>query len=410
MVATTHARFNVAAAIASGNMVAARPTGETDTGIRVSWQDTKPLMLDLFCKAGGCTRGFQSAGFRVVGCDIEPQKRYIGDDFVQMDAVELLRRLVAGDSIKARSGKQYRLCDFAFIHASPPCQPHTQLNNIKKIARSTSANYVDLIAPTRDLLIASGLPYTIENVEGARDMLRDPIMICGTFFPALRVYRHRLIESNIALEVPDHVPHDDDMPAAGRGPSSKGYVTVGGNGGINNLPAGWTPKAYKSMAMGIDWMSLRELGEAVPPLYLEMVGRQVMAHITLQPPQAPTSPVPPAPLHLAFASAENAKWWLEHLAALMAEPVQGCATPPKSPKPPNLAVVKPAPVLVPMVLNREWLDVWRKVHAPTEESAFVSRIEAERNRVKLTALMRDLSMGRTPEPFILPAIELERAA
>jgi hypothetical protein len=135
-----------------------------------------------------------------------------------------------------------------------------------------------------------------------------------------------------------------------------------------------------------------------------------LADSASKPLQAPTSPVPPAPLHLAFASAENAKWWLEHLAALMAEPVQGCATPPKSPKPPNLAVVKPAPVLVPMVLNREWLDVWRKVHAPTEESAFVSRIEAERNRVKLTALMRDLSMGRTPEPFILPAIELERAA
>jgi hypothetical protein len=122
-------------------------------------------------------------------------------------------------------------------------------------------------------------------------------------------------------------------------------------------------------------------------------------------PQAATSPAATVPLHLAFASPENAKWWLAHIEALMSQPIQGCALPSKKPLPPKLEVVKPAPRLAPMVLNREWLDVWRKVHAPTEESAFVSRIEAERNRVKLAALMRDLSTGRTPEPFILPAME-----
>jgi hypothetical protein len=130
-----------------------------------------------------------------------------------------------------------------------------------------------------------------------------------------------------------------------------------------------------------------------------------LADSALQPVEAVSSPAATAPLHLAFASPENATWWLAHIEALMSQPIQGCALPSKKPKPPKLEVVKPAPKLAPMVLNRAWLTVWRAVHAPTEESAFVSRIEAERNRVKLAALMRDLAKSRTPEPFIYPVAE-----
>jgi len=50
----------------------------------------KPLLLDLFCCAGGAARGYQRAGFYVVGVDIKHQPHYIGDEFYQADALEFL--------------------------------------------------------------------------------------------------------------------------------------------------------------------------------------------------------------------------------------------------------------------------------------------------------------------------------
>jgi hypothetical protein len=64
-----------------------------------------PKLLDLYCKAGGATKGYQRAGFHVTGLDIEPQPRYCGDAFVQADAIEYV----------TAHGHEYD-----FIHASPP--------------------------------------------------------------------------------------------------------------------------------------------------------------------------------------------------------------------------------------------------------------------------------------------------
>jgi SAM-dependent methyltransferase len=47
--------------------------------------------LDLFCGAGGATRGLQQAGYHVTGVDIRSMPRYCGERFVQDDAMAWLR-------------------------------------------------------------------------------------------------------------------------------------------------------------------------------------------------------------------------------------------------------------------------------------------------------------------------------
>jgi DNA (cytosine-5)-methyltransferase 1 len=223
----------------------------------------KPRLLDLFCGAGGAAMGYYRAGFEVVGVDIAKQPRY-PFTFVQGDALEYA----------AKYGHQ-----FDVIHASPPCQRNTRLNRIRKIKSSTDANYVDLIPETRALLESLGVPYVIENVEGAA--LNNPFMLCGSYFSDLLVYRHRFFESSHFVLTPAHTPHNDKTPPAGQGPSPKGFVSITA-GGLFNVPEGYTPASYKNMAMGIDWMTQNGLTEAIPPRYTEFIGRQLIAVSTVR--------------------------------------------------------------------------------------------------------------------------------
>lgn len=212
-------------------------------------------ILDLFCCEGGAAVGYHRAGFEVVGVDIAPQPRY-PFAFIQADASVMDMRFIR---------------TFDAVHASPPCQKHSDLAK-----RNGNADaWPCFIAPIRALLIASGLPYVIENVEGAP--LINATMLCGTMFPELRVIRHRLFEANWHLVAPPHGKHPlvytMDKRKAHYGKLNEWTSPVQVTGGGN------CSKAAAADAMGMDWATKHGLNEAIPPAYTQFIGRQLLAHI-----------------------------------------------------------------------------------------------------------------------------------
>ena len=207
-----------------------------------------PILLDLFCKAGGAGMGYHLAGFDVVGVDIEPQPNY-PFECVQADAIEYL----------IKDGKR-----FDAIHASPPCQAYS------KAAKIMKRRHPDLIAKTRDAMPA-GKPWVIENVEGSP--LLNPITLCGYSFN-LRTYRHRLFESSVKLKAPKHRYHDKRITKMGRPPKPGEMMHVIGN---------FSGVSAARIAMGIDWMTRNELREAIPPAYTKWIGKQVLGVLSQTP-------------------------------------------------------------------------------------------------------------------------------
>lgn len=224
-------------------------------------------LIDLYCCQGGAGAGYARAGFDVYGVDLEPQPRY-PFPFLQGDALAVIAALIRGEKVaftRPDGGvERLGLSDFDAAHASPPCQAFTLCQRIQK------NDHPDLVGPTRDLLLAAGLPYTIENVEGAP--LVDPVMLCGAMFPGLRVYRHRLFESNIALTVPEHPHHHAPLRKMGRPPADGDFMHV-----VGNFSGVETAKAAMG---GLHWMSGSGLRESIPPAYTEYLGGQMAAHIT----------------------------------------------------------------------------------------------------------------------------------
>jgi DNA (cytosine-5)-methyltransferase 1 len=212
----------------------------------------KPKLLDLFCCAGGAAFGYSKAGFEIVGVDLKPQPHY-PFEFVQADALTLDPEFIAS---------------FDAVHASPPCQSYSDL---AKRNRNADA-WPRLIEPVREMLIRSGLPYIIENVDGAP--LLDPVVLCGTMFKSLRVLRHRLFEANFPILTPPHGRHpichtfDKRKGQYGKTDEMSDFVSVNGGGNCSVAAA--------RSAMGIDWMTKNELNEAIPPAYTQLIGEQLL--------------------------------------------------------------------------------------------------------------------------------------
>lgn len=224
-----------------------------------------PLLLDLFSGAGGCARGYQQAGFKTIGVDKVPQPRYAGDEFHQADALAVLQFLNAGNEWQG-----HVLTDFAAIHASPPCQAYSSMG--QKHA-ATQASHPMLIVPLRGLLAASGLPYVIENVVGARDALDHPVLLCGRAL-GMGVARHRLFECSFPTFATQCACRGDELPIYGKLDGRRLWTRTDGS----ELRAAKT-LTQASIVMGIHWMEWSELTQAIPPAYTEHVGGYLMAEI-----------------------------------------------------------------------------------------------------------------------------------
>lgn len=292
---------------------------------------SRPRLLDLYCRAGGSSRGYYDAGFDVDGVDWEAQKHFPkveGMRFFQSDALEFLRD---------------HWQEYDAIAASPPCEGGSALSALHRVkGPEYDARHPNLIPATREALVATGKPYVIENVEGYRKELRSPVMLCGSMFglqtdcgAVLR--RHRLFEANwllmVGLEcqhegrtvsihghgawdhsevsrrrksatISVHGDHARD-PSIERG--NRRVICVNGTGqrlsgartktititgstphqelGTNRTArADGThrekrretfPVSAARTAMGIDWMPMKDLAKAIPPRYTEYIGLQL---------------------------------------------------------------------------------------------------------------------------------------
>lgn len=222
-----------------------------------------PRLLDLYCCAGGAGEGYRRAGFDVTGVDINPQPRN-PHRFIHADALEYLRD----------HGHEYDA-----IHASPPCQAHTAMKTMWN-----AKDHVDLIPATRELLVKSGRPWIMENVPGAP--LANPLLLCGTMFGLgsgdAELRRHRLFEASFFMLAPT-CRHGQRTVGIYGGHIRNRKRTIGiyGEGcrdsvrkhdkGVDDFTV-----EHGREAMGIDWMTLAELCQAIPPAYTEYLGRELM--------------------------------------------------------------------------------------------------------------------------------------
>src|SRR5579872_5898192 len=144
---------------------------------------SRPLLLDLFCGAGGAAMGYHRAGFDVIGMDIKPQPHY---------PFEFLR----GDVLE----EWFDLSRVSAIHASPPCQRYVRSGMFDR------SSHPDLLLDVRAMLKEFGKPWVIENVPGAP--MRPDLELCGCMF-GLQLKRERWFETSwreMALRPPCYHP------------------------------------------------------------------------------------------------------------------------------------------------------------------------------------------------------------
>jgi DNA (cytosine-5)-methyltransferase 1 len=135
-------------------------------------------------------------------------------------------------------------------------------------AHGTAHLLIDTLARFR----AQSLPWIVENVVGAP--LPGAFLLCGASFGlgvgGLDLNRHRQFETSFFMLAPpcQHRP-GKSIGVYGNGTNSWHRKKLGRNIG----------RGEAREAMGIDWMTRKELNQAIPPAYTQFIGEQLLAHL-----------------------------------------------------------------------------------------------------------------------------------
>jgi DNA (cytosine-5)-methyltransferase 1 len=231
----------------------------------------RPLrLLDLFCCEGGSAKGYADAGFEVIGVNIRRRRQY-PYPLIVANVLDLDPKFLAW---------------FDAIHASPPCQFGTALNNDK-------SKHLNLIPQTRKMLRASGKPYIIENVMkvAEADHLQDWISLTGTMFGngmTTSKGRHYVLERERAFETNWPLVRPADPGACGHPIANVfgGHLrcrdaehrTGKGTGRTVDFPGEDRPALARQL-MGMEWATMQGMSEAIPPSFTEEIGLQLMHYL-----------------------------------------------------------------------------------------------------------------------------------
>ena len=214
--------------------------------------------LDLFCGSGGASMGLKKAGLTVeFGVDITKQPEHPFDFFL-------------GNVLKL-SNKFLK--KFDLIWASPPCQAYSMGGNSE-----SRKKYPKLISKTRKMLLASGVPFVIENVPKAP--LRKDLMLCGEMFN-LKVIRHRIFEiEGFKIKQPEHIKHKGLVSTGEyQGVYRGGRCGCFGNKELRDKLKVGSIKDWQK-AMGIKHITTREgLAESIPPAYSKYIGKEFLKQV-----------------------------------------------------------------------------------------------------------------------------------
>lgn len=225
----------------------------------------KPRLLELCGCEGGATAGYQKAGWHVTAVDLDAAalRRNPADVTVIADALDFLRDF--GHLFDA-------------VHASFPCQFWCANGG-----NPAKHKYPDLITPGRDLLIASGKPWVMENVPKAP--LRRDLVLCGSMFgltatdtdgTELHLRRHRVFESNVPLAAPGPCVHPRDVQWAGVYGGARKDKTEA----RTVRHGGYVPPdadVQSELLGGVPWMTGKGRRECIPPIFASWIAAQLLA-------------------------------------------------------------------------------------------------------------------------------------
>lgn len=249
-----------------------------------------PRLLDLFAGEGGAAEGYRRAGFEVFGVDNDAARLKLYPFASHRgDVIEVLETLLDGGVVDFTDADGrvvwLTLADFDAIHASPTCTGYSR--GTAAIA-DRETRYDRLIAVTRVLLEATGLPFVIENVADAVPELVNPVMLCWSMFyepgsvidddgTPLRMERHRLFESKVALWPPATCNHPASVQVAG----AYGGARRNKREAREVRKGGYVPPSLAVLRelTGLPWASEKGCFLSIPPAYTEHIGATLLAAI-----------------------------------------------------------------------------------------------------------------------------------